>query len=153
MLHLAELHGARFFQVCARCGLFTIQASTSEVYGDPEVHPQPESYFGNVNTFGPRACYDEGKRVAETICYAYLQRGIDVRIARIFNTCGSGMRSSDGRVITSFVSSALERKSLTLYVSESTWLISDAAGTTTTPSPALTDQVRRLSNTMHHTRG
>lgn len=72
-------------------------ASTSEVYGDPNVHPQPESYWGNVNTLGPRACYDEGKRVAETMCYSYArEEDVEVRIARIFNTFGPRMHPNDG---------------------------------------------------------
>jgi len=91
-------------------------ASTSEVYGDPEVHPQPESYWGNVNPIGPRACYDEGKRVAETLAYAYnKQSGVDVRVARIFNTYGPRMHANDGRVVSNFVIQALEKKPITIY--------------------------------------
>jgi len=91
-------------------------ASTSEVYGDPEVHPQPESYWGNVNPIGPRACYDEGKRVAETLAYAYhKQSGVDVRVARIFNTYGPRMHANDGRVVSNFVIQALENKPITIY--------------------------------------
>lgn len=83
-------------------------ASTSEVYGDPEVSPQPESYHGNVNTWGPRACYDEGKRAAESLCYEFQSQGrADVRVARIFNTYGPGMRLDDGRVMTEFITAAL----------------------------------------------
>lgn len=79
-----------------------------EIYGDPQVHPQPESYWGNTNSFGPRACYDEGKRVAESLCFAYgAQYGTDIRVARIFNTYGPRMASSDGRVVSTFISSAL----------------------------------------------
>ncbi|KAE8372992.1 hypothetical protein BDV26DRAFT_297340 [Aspergillus bertholletiae] len=90
-----------------------LQASTSEVYGDPQVHPQPESYWGNVNPFGPRACYDEGKRAAEALCYAYReQHQVDIRIARIFNAYGPGMKADDGRVISSFVASALAGEAL-----------------------------------------
>ena len=75
-----------------------------QVYGDPEVHPQPESYWGHVNPIGPRACYDEGKRVAETLAYAYnKQSGVDVRVARIFNTYGPRMHANDGRVVSNFV--------------------------------------------------
>ena len=75
-----------------------------KVYGDPEVHPQPESYWGHVNPIGPRACYDEGKRVAETLAYAYnKQSGVDVRVARIFNTYGPRMHANDGRVVSNFV--------------------------------------------------
>merc|ERR1712024_6948 len=91
-------------------------ASTSEVYGDPEVHPQPETYWGHVNPIGPRACYDEGKRVAETLAYAYeKQSGVEVRVARIFNTYGPRMHANDGRVVSNFVIQALEEKPLTIY--------------------------------------
>jgi len=91
-------------------------ASTSEVYGDPEVHPQPETYWGHVNPIGPRACYDEGKRVAETLAYAYhKQSGVDVRVARIFNTYGPRMHANDGRVVSNFVIQALEEKPITIY--------------------------------------
>ena len=80
-----------------RTGARLMFASTSEVYGDPNVHPQPESYFGNVNTLGPRACYDEGKRVAETMCYSYArEEDVEIRIARIFNTFGPRMHPNDG---------------------------------------------------------
>jgi len=90
--------------------------STSEVYGDPEVHPQPESYWGNVNPIGPRACYDEGKRVAETMMYAYQhQDGVDVRVARIFNTFGPRMHPNDGRVVSNFIIQALQDKDITIY--------------------------------------
>eukprot|EP00092_Neocalanus_flemingeri_P049007 GFUD01056180.1.p1 GENE.GFUD01056180.1~~GFUD01056180.1.p1 ORF type:complete len:426 (-),score=133.65 GFUD01056180.1:547-1824(-) len=91
-------------------------ASTSEVYGDPEVHPQPETYWGHVNPIGPRACYDEGKRVAETLAYAYnKQSGVDVRVARIFNTYGPRMHANDGRVVSNFVIQALEKQPITIY--------------------------------------
>ena len=90
--------------------------STSEVYGDPEVHPQPETYWGNVNPIGPRACYDEGKRVAETMMYAYQkQSGVDVRVARIFNTFGPRMHPNDGRVVSNFIIQALQDKDITIY--------------------------------------
>ncbi len=99
-----------------RTGAVVVQASTSEVYGDPEVHPQPESYYGNVNPTGPRACYDEGKRCAETLFMSYhLQHGVDVKIARIFNTYGPGMMPGDGRVVSNFIIQALEGKDITLY--------------------------------------
>ncbi|KAI9933727.1 UDP-glucuronic acid decarboxylase 1 [Aspergillus wentii] len=85
-----------------------LHTSTSEVYGDPHVHPQPESYWGNVNPFGPRSCYDEGKRVAEALCYAYREKHhAQIRIARIFNTYGPRMNGSDGRVVSSFITAAL----------------------------------------------
>ena len=97
-------------------GVPVIIASTSEVYGDPEVHPQPESYHGNVNTTGPRACYDEGKRCAEALATAYTSmHGIDARIARIFNTYGPRMRFDAGRVVSNFVVQALEGQPLTLF--------------------------------------
>ncbi|KAL9964980.1 hypothetical protein ACROYT_G028700 [Oculina patagonica] len=91
-------------------------ASTSEVYGDPERHPQREDYWGHVNPIGPRACYDEGKRVAETMCYAYAkQEKVEVRVARIFNTFGPRMHMNDGRVVSNFIMQALEGKPLTVY--------------------------------------
>jgi len=90
--------------------------STSEIYGDPEVHPQPETYWGHVNAIGPRACYDEGKRVAETMMYAYKkQEGVDVRVARIFNTFGPRMHPNDGRVVSNFIIQALQGKPMTIY--------------------------------------
>lgn len=105
MLELAAEHGARFFQ-----------ASTSEIYGDPEVHPQVESYRGSVNTTGVRACYDEGKRAAETLCYDYRRkRGVDVRVVRIFNTYGPCMDPKDGRVVSNFIVNALLGKPVEIY--------------------------------------
>jgi len=92
-----------------------LQASTSEVYGDPQVDIQRESYFGNVNTCGPRACYDEGKRAAETLVYEYGKHGIKVHIARIFNTYGPQMREDDGRVIPNFIMQALKDFPVTIY--------------------------------------
>lgn len=90
--------------------------STSEIYGDPKVHPQPESYWGNVNTIGPRSCYDEGKRVAETMMYSYRnQNNVEVRVARIFNTFGPRMHPNDGRVVSNFIIQALQNKPLTIY--------------------------------------
>mmetsp|Transcript_1689 Transcript_1689/g.2309 ORF Transcript_1689/g.2309 Transcript_1689/m.2309 type:complete len:546 (+) Transcript_1689:43-1680(+) len=90
--------------------------STSEIYGDPQVHPQPESYWGNVNTIGPRSCYDEGKRVAETMMYSYRnQNNVDVRVARIFNTFGPRMHPNDGRVVSNFIIQSLQNKDLTIY--------------------------------------
>jgi UDP-glucuronate decarboxylase len=91
-------------------------ASTSEVYGDPEVHPQPESYWGHVNPIGPRACYDEGKRVAETLSFAYAkQSGVQVRVARIFNTYGPRMHANDGRVVSNFILQALQGEPISVY--------------------------------------
>jgi UDP-glucuronate decarboxylase len=105
LLRLAESTGARF-----------LQASTSEVYGDPEMHPQREDYRGCVNPTGPRACYDEGKRAAETLAFDYLRAGrVDVRVARIFNTYGPRMRADDGRVVSNVVTQALGGEDITLY--------------------------------------
>ncbi len=105
MLGLARKHGA-----------LLLQASTSEVYGDPEIHPQPESYRGNVNCFGPRACYDEGKRVAEALCYDYHRmHGMPVKIVRIFNTYGPRMAFDDGRVVSNFLIQALRGDNITIY--------------------------------------
>ena len=104
-LELAKAHGAKF-----------MLASTSEVYGDPLVHPQPESYWGNVNSHGPRSCYDEAKRYAEAITGAYrTHHGVDTRIVRIFNCFGPRMRSDDGRVVTNLVNQALAGEPLTVY--------------------------------------
>jgi UDP-glucuronate decarboxylase len=92
------------------------QASTSEVYGDPEVHPQPEEYWGRVNPIGPRACYDEGKRAAETLFFDYRrQHGLQIKVARIFNTYGPRMARNDGRVVSNFIVQALEGKPITIY--------------------------------------
>lgn len=105
LLRVAEASGARF-----------VLASTSEVYGDPEVHPQPESYRGNVSPTGPRACYDEGKRAAETLSFDYMRAGrVDVRVARIFNTYGPRMRADDGRVVSNIVTQALAGEDITIY--------------------------------------
>ena len=105
MLGLARRVGARF-----------LLASTSEVYGDPEIHPQPESYRGCVNTIGIRSCYDEGKRIAETLCFDYQRmHGTEIRVMRIFNTYGPRMLPDDGRVVSNFIVQALQGKPLTLY--------------------------------------
>jgi len=105
LLDLAQQHRARF-----------LLASTSEVYGDPLVHPQTEAYLGNVNPTGPRACYDEGKRAAETLCFDYQRLGrADVRVARIFNTYGPRMSPDDGRVVSNVVNQALSGTPITLY--------------------------------------
>jgi UDP-glucuronate decarboxylase len=93
-----------------------LQASTSEVYGDPDIHPQPESYRGNVNPIGPRACYDEGKRCAETLFFDYhRENGVDIRVIRIFNTYGPRMCPDDGRVVSNFIVQALNGEDITLY--------------------------------------
>jgi UDP-glucuronate decarboxylase len=105
MLGLAKRTGARFFQ-----------ASTSEIYGDPTVSPQPEEYWGNVNPIGIRSCYDEGKRAAETLTFDYhRQFGLDIRVARIFNTYGPKMAADDGRVVSNFIVQALKGEPLTVY--------------------------------------
>jgi UDP-glucuronate decarboxylase len=97
-----------------RCRIF--QASTSEVYGDPSIHPQPESYWGNVNPIGIRSCYDEGKRCAETLFFDYhRQHGLDIKVARIFNTYGPRMHPNDGRVVSNFIVQALNNEPITIY--------------------------------------
>ena len=99
-----------------RCRSRVLQASTSEVYGDPEVHPQTEDYWGHVNPIGPRSCYDEGKRVAESLCVNYhLAHAVEIRIVRIFNTYGPRMDPSDGRVVSNFITQALRGEPLTIY--------------------------------------
>ena len=99
-----------------RTGARAFQASTSEVYGDPEIHPQPESYKGSVNPIGIRACYDEGKRCAETLFFDYhRQNGVDIRVVRIFNTYGPRMLPDDGRVVSNFIVQALKGEDLTIY--------------------------------------
>ena len=93
-----------------------LQASTSEIYGDPSIHPQPETYWGNVNTLGPRACYDEGKRCAETLFFDYhRQHRVRIKVARIFNTYGPNMHPQDGRVVSNFIVQALTNQPITLY--------------------------------------
>jgi UDP-glucuronate decarboxylase len=105
MLHLAKESGARI-----------LQASTSEVYGDPTISPQPETYWGNVNPIGIRSCYDEGKRAAETLCFDYKrQYGVDSRLVRIFNTYGPNMAVGDGRVVSNFIVQALQGSPITIY--------------------------------------
>uniref|UniRef100_A0A8D8M362 UDP-glucuronic acid decarboxylase 1 n=1 Tax=Cacopsylla melanoneura TaxID=428564 RepID=A0A8D8M362_9HEMI len=99
-----------------RVGAKILFASTSEVYGDPEVHPQSETYWGHVNPIGPRACYDEAKRVGETLCYAYARHeNLSVRVARIFNTYGPRMHMNDGRVVSNFIIQALRNETITVY--------------------------------------
>ena len=112
-----SVHGAiNMLGLAKRTGAKILQASTSEVYGDPEVHPQTEGYLGHVNTIGPRACYDEGKRAAETLfADTHRQYGTRIRIARIFNTYGPGMRPDDGRVVSNFVLQALRGEPLTIF--------------------------------------
>lgn len=103
-------------QLATQCGARFFQASTSEVYGDPIVHPQSEDYFGNVNTIGPRACYDEGKRIAETLCFDYRrQHKVEIKVARIFNTYGPRMDPNDGRVVSNFIVQALKSRPITIF--------------------------------------
>ncbi len=102
--------------MAARLKVPILQASTSEIYGDPEIHPQIETYWGNVNPIGPRACYDEGKRVAESLCIAYRDyHNVDVKIARIFNTYGPFMDPKDGRVVSNFIIQAINNEHITIY--------------------------------------
>lgn len=112
-----SVDGMRSVLECARrCGATVIHASTSEVYGDPEVHPQPEVYWGHVNTIGIRSCYDEGKRAAETMAVEYKRAyGTDVRLVRIFNTYGPFMDPEDGRVVSNFILQALRNEDFTLF--------------------------------------
>jgi UDP-glucuronate decarboxylase len=99
-----------------RCRARLFQASTSEVYGDPEIHPQPEEYWGHVNPIGPRSCYDEGKRVAESLCMNYYQvHQVEIRIVRIFNTYGPRMDPRDGRVVSNFITQALRGEPITIF--------------------------------------
>ena len=113
MLDLAQEQGARI-----------LQASTSEVYGDPLVHPQPESYWGNVNTVGLRSCYDEGKRASETLFMDYYrERKLKTKIIRIFNTYGPNMAINDGRVVSNFIIQALKGENITVLQVRSTWVI------------------------------
>ena len=105
MLGMAKRVGAKF-----------LLASTSEIYGDPEIHPQPESYRGNVNPIGIRSCYDEGKRIAETLSFDYKRaHKLDIRVARIFNTYGPRMLPNDGRVVSNFISQALNKEPFSIY--------------------------------------
>ncbi len=105
MLELALKTNARF-----------LLTSTSEVYGDPEIHPQPETYWGNVNPIGPRSCYDEGKRMAETLTFDYhREKNVDIRVVRIFNTYGPQMSYNDGRVVSNFITQAIEHNDITIY--------------------------------------
>ncbi|HKJ80225.1 MAG TPA: UDP-glucuronic acid decarboxylase family protein, partial [Prolixibacteraceae bacterium] len=102
--------------IAKRTGAKILQASTSEVYGDPEIHPQPESYWGNVNPIGVRSCYDEGKRCAESLFVNYqMQNGVDIKIIRIFNTYGPNMEPDDGRVVSNFIVQALQNKEITIF--------------------------------------
>jgi UDP-glucuronate decarboxylase len=132
MLELAQEKKARI-----------LQTSTSEVYGDPTCHPQVETYWGNVNPIGPRACYDEGKRLAETLFFEYKrQRGIDIRVARLFNTYGPYMEENDGRVVSNFITQALKGNDITIY----------GSGTQTRSFCYISDTVRGLYSLMNQDR-
>ena len=112
-----SVHGAiNMLGLAKRIKCRILQASTSEVYGDPEIHPQTEGYWGNVNPIGPRSCYDEGKRCAETLFFDYhRQHGLEIKVARIFNTYGARMHLADGRVVSNFIVQALRGEPVTLY--------------------------------------
>lgn len=118
-----------------------LHASTSEVYGDPLIHPQTEDYKGNVNTVGPRSCYDEGKRIAETIIYEYTKLGLHSKIIRIFNTYGPYMDPDDGRVISNFINQALQNKDITIY----------GDGTQTRSFQYIDDLIIGIDKVMHNT--
>ena len=111
------VHGAiNMLGLAKRINARILQASTSEVYGDPDVHPQVENYWGNVNPIGPRSCYDEGKRCAETLFFDYnRQHDLDIKVVRIFNTYGPNMHPNDGRVVSNFIMQALTNKDITVY--------------------------------------
>lgn len=113
----ASIHGTiNMLGLAKRTGAKILQASTSEVYGDPEIHPQVESYWGRVNPNGPRSCYDEGKRCAETLFFDYYrQHKVDISIIRIFNTYGPNMQPNDGRVVSNFILQALKNQDITIY--------------------------------------
>ena len=112
-----SVHGAiNMLGLAKRIDARILQASTSEVYGDPECHPQTESYWGNVNPIGPRSCYDEGKRCAETLFFDYhRQHNLDIKVVRIFNTYGPNMHPNDGRVVSNFIMQALQNNDITVY--------------------------------------
>ena len=143
-----SVHGAiNMLGLAKRVRAPILQASTSEVYGDPDVHPQREEYWGNVNPIGPRACYDEGKRCAETLFFDYRrQHDLPIKIARIFNTYGPRMHVEDGRVVSSFVTDALRGEAITIYgdgkQTRSFCFVDD-----------LTDGLVRLMNTPHEVTG
>jgi UDP-glucuronate decarboxylase len=110
------LGAINMLDIARKCKAKILQASTSEVYGDPQVHPQPESYRGSVSTTGIRACYDEGKRCAETLFFDYYrQYGVQIKVIRIFNTYGSYMNPNDGRVVSNFIVQALQNQDITMY--------------------------------------
>ncbi|CAB4142316.1 WcaG Nucleoside-diphosphate-sugar epimerases, partial [uncultured Caudovirales phage] len=140
-MRICVLGAIHALELAERTGATVLQASTSEVYGDPHVHPQPETYRGNVNPVGPRACYDEGKRAAETLFSDYTRsRNVRTRIARIFNTYGPGMWATDGRVVSSFVSQAIKGEPLIVY----------GAGQQVRSFCFVSDTVRALIRLMDH---
>ena len=112
-----SVHGAiNMLGLAKRINARILQASTSEIYGDPEIHPQKEEYWGNVNPIGPRSCYDEGKRCAETLFFDYQrQHKLDIKVVRIFNTYGPNMHPNDGRVVSNFIMQALQNQDITVY--------------------------------------
>ena len=112
-----SVHGAiNMLGLAKRINARILQASTSEIYGDPEIHPQKEQYWGNVNPIGPRSCYDEGKRCAETLFFDYQrQHKLDIKVVRIFNTYGPNMHPNDGRVVSNFIMQALQNQDITVY--------------------------------------
>ncbi len=115
-IETSVLGAINMLRLAREVGATMLQASTSEVYGDPEVHPQPESYWGHVNPIGARSCYDEGKRCAETLCFDHhRQNGTDIKVARIFNTYGPRLSAGDGRVVSNFIVSALRDQPITVY--------------------------------------
>lgn len=115
-LRAGSLGTERVLEMAARTKTRVVLTSTSEVYGDPLVHPQPEEYWGNVNPIGPRSSYDEAKRYAEALCFAYSrERGVDIGVARLFNTYGPGMRTADGRLIPTLIGQALNGRDLTIH--------------------------------------
>ena len=110
------LGAMHMLEIAKRTGARILQASTSEIYGNPQVHPQPENYWGSVNPIGIRSCYDEGKRLVETLFFDYhRQNGVDIRVIRIFNTYGPRMNSKDGRVVSNFITQALRDEDITVY--------------------------------------
>ena len=125
-----SVHGAiNVLGLAKRVKARVLQASTSEVYGDPEVHPQPEAYWGRVNPIGLRSCYDEGKRCAETLFFDYhRQHDLEIKVVRIFNTYGPRMHPNDGRVVSNFIVQALLGRPITIYGDGAqTWMVSSMA--------------------------
>jgi UDP-glucuronate decarboxylase len=140
---LTSINGTqRVLELCIKYRCSMLFTSTSEIYGDPLVHPQPEEYWGNVNTLGPRSCYDEGKRVCETLIYEYVRAwGLDCKIVRLFNTYGPKMALDDGRVITNWIGKILENKPVQIY----------GSGQQTRSFCYITDMLEGLVNMMNST--